>query len=139
MHLQCILLVAASFRQLLSVNAVSPQQAVFGVQNTDTSSQSFIDTSIFGRQHRVQALKALAPLLPTYQIKELDENIEFGIETFAHLNYSNCFSPANNGTFDIAIVGAPFDLGVSYRPGARFGPTGARMGARRLSPAAGWR
>lgn len=28
--------------------------------------------------------------------------------------------------------------GVSYRPGARFGPTGSRLGTRRISPSAGW-
>ncbi len=32
----------------------------------------------------------------------------------------------------MAIVGAPFDIGTSYRPGARFGPIGIRNGARTL-------
>ena len=32
----------------------------------------------------------------------------------------------------MAIVGAPFDIGTSYRPGARFGPSGSRNGARTL-------
>jgi len=32
----------------------------------------------------------------------------------------------------VAIVGAPFDIGTSYRPGARFGPIGIRNGARTL-------
>lgn len=45
-----------------------------------------------------------------------------GIATFAHLNWTNCFSPDNDKTFDDGIVGAPFDLGVTYRPSARFGP-----------------
>lgn len=62
-----------------------------------------------------------------------------GIATFAHLNWTNCFSPDNDKTFDVGIVGAPFDLGVTYRPGARFGPSGARMGARRLAPSMGYR
>jgi len=35
-------------------------------------------------------------------------------------------------TYDVAIVGAPFDAGTSYRPGARFGPTGIRAGSRLL-------
>jgi agmatinase len=35
---------------------------------------------------------------------------------------------------DIAIVGAPFDSGVSYRPGARFGPTAVREASRLLRP-----
>lgn len=60
-----------------------------------------------------------------------------GIPTFAHLPYANCYDPAHYDEvdFDIAIVGAPFDTGVSYRPGARFGPSGIRMGSRRLAPA----
>jgi len=35
--------------------------------------------------------------------------------------------------FDIAFLGAPFDTGTSYRPGARFGPSGIRAGSRRLT------
>ena len=31
------------------------------------------------------------------------------------------------------IQGAPFDIGTSYRPGARFGPSGIRQGSRRLN------
>ncbi|KAK6457519.1 uncharacterized protein RJT20DRAFT_144137 [Scheffersomyces xylosifermentans] len=60
-----------------------------------------------------------------------------GIPTFAHLPYANCYDPQlfESEKFDIAIVGAPFDSGVSYRPGARFGPSGIRMGSRRLAPA----
>lgn len=64
-----------------------------------------------------------------------------GIPTFAHLPWVNCVNKTDvqaAGGFDIGIVGAPFDLGVSYRPGARFGPEGARAGGRRLSGPAGW-
>ena len=35
---------------------------------------------------------------------------------------------------DIAIVGMPFDTGVSYRPGARFGPAHIRASSRLLRP-----
>lgn len=35
---------------------------------------------------------------------------------------------------DIAVVGAPFDTGVSYRPGARFGPAHVREASRLLRP-----
>lgn len=35
---------------------------------------------------------------------------------------------------DIAIVGIPFDSGVSYRPGARFGPAHVREASRLLRP-----
>jgi agmatinase len=36
--------------------------------------------------------------------------------------------------YDIAILGAPFDGGTSYRPGARFGPLAVRTAARALRP-----
>ena len=35
---------------------------------------------------------------------------------------------------DVAVVGVPFDAGVSYRPGARFGPTHVREASRLLRP-----
>jgi agmatinase len=35
---------------------------------------------------------------------------------------------------DIAVVGVPFDAGVSYRPGARFGPAALREASRLLRP-----
>ena len=34
----------------------------------------------------------------------------------------------------MAILGAPFDSGVSYRPGARFGPGAVRAGSKLLRP-----
>lgn len=38
------------------------------------------------------------------------------------------------GDFDVAVLGAPFDGGVSYRPGARFGPGALRQASRHLRP-----
>ncbi|WP_148573866.1 agmatinase [Nocardioides caldifontis] len=35
---------------------------------------------------------------------------------------------------DVAVIGAPFDTGVSYRPGARFGPAHIRQSSRLLRP-----
>ena len=35
---------------------------------------------------------------------------------------------------DVAVVGVPFDSGVTYRPGARFGPSAVREGSRLLRP-----
>ena len=35
---------------------------------------------------------------------------------------------------DLAVVGVPFDSGVSYRPGARFGPSHVRESSRLLRP-----
>src|SRR5690625_7688935 len=34
----------------------------------------------------------------------------------------------------LKIIGAPFDTGVSYRPGARFGPSHVRQSSRLLRP-----
>jgi len=104
------------------------------------SSPSFIQSSIFGQQRKFGAQAIIqGPIPPSYQLRNFDDDFPVsGIDTFAHLNWTNCFTLESNGTFDIAIVGAPFDLGVSYRPGARFGPTGARMGARRINPSWGW-
>ncbi|MEU0839182.1 agmatinase [Streptomyces sp. NPDC005962] len=38
------------------------------------------------------------------------------------------------GSADIAVVGVPFDAGVSYRPGARFGGNAIREASRQLRP-----
>src|SRR3954471_13136019 len=35
---------------------------------------------------------------------------------------------------DVTVVGVPFDAGVSYRPGARFGPAHVRESSRLLRP-----
>jgi hypothetical protein len=39
-----------------------------------------------------------------------------GIGSFAHLKYVKCLTTPSE-QFDIAIIGAPFDTAVSYRPG----------------------
>ncbi|KAH7349749.1 agmatinase [Plectosphaerella cucumerina] len=61
-----------------------------------------------------------------------------GLSTFSHINWTNCFSPESNEKFDIGIVGMPFDLGVSYRPGQRFGPAAARATSQRMAPFISW-
>lgn len=52
-----------------------------------------------------------------------------GIATFARLPRLDQVKSA-----DVAIVGIPFDSGVSYRPGARFGPSHVRESSRLLRP-----
>jgi agmatinase len=52
-----------------------------------------------------------------------------GIATFALLPQLRDVPHA-----DIAVVGVPFDAGVSYRPGARFGPSHIREASRLLRP-----
>ena len=52
-----------------------------------------------------------------------------GIATFARLPRLEDVAKA-----DIVVVGVPFDSGVSYRPGARFGPAHVREASRLLRP-----
>jgi agmatinase len=57
--------------------------------------------------------------------------------SFSHLPYARCLEDSS-ARFDIALLGMPFDTGVSYRPGARFGPYGIRSGSRRQRETRGW-
>lgn len=52
-----------------------------------------------------------------------------GLATFARLPRLEDVDRA-----DIAVIGIPFDSGVSYRPGARFGPSHVREASRLLRP-----
>ena len=52
-----------------------------------------------------------------------------GPETFARLPRLR-----DVGRARVAVVGVPFDAGVSYRPGARFGPSAVRAGSKLLRP-----
>src|ERR1700730_11581496 len=42
------------------------------------------------------------------------------------------------GKAEVAILGVPFDSGVVYRPGARFGPAAIRAGSEMLRPFNAW-
>lgn len=60
-----------------------------------------------------------------------------GINTFAHLNHKQCLiSPEE--TYDVAVIGVPFDTAVSYKPGARFGPRGIRSASQRQNSLRGF-
>ena len=52
-----------------------------------------------------------------------------GPETFARLPRMD-----EVGRAGVAILGVPFDAGVSYRPGARFGPSSIRAASKLLRP-----
>jgi agmatinase len=52
-----------------------------------------------------------------------------GLTTFARLPRRE-----DVASMDVAVVGVPFDSGVSYRPGARFGPAHIRQSSRLLRP-----
>lgn len=60
------------------------------------------------------------------------DSVFSGISTFGRLPYVRCLA-SKDIEYDIAFIGAPFDTGTSYRPGARFGPSGIRQGSRRLN------
>ncbi|XXH05288.1 hypothetical protein Hte_011713 [Hypoxylon texense] len=60
------------------------------------------------------------------------DSVFSGISTFGRLPYRPCLDHSDI-QYDIAFIGAPFDTGTSYRPGARFGPSGIRQGSRRLN------
>ncbi|KAJ7201374.1 Arginase/deacetylase [Mycena pura] len=68
--------------------------------------------------------------------KQIDQPFS-GPLAFSHLPYTRCLEDENE-VFDIAILGMPFDTGVSYRPGARFGPYAIRSGSRRQREARGY-
>ncbi|KAI0078956.1 Arginase/deacetylase [Panus rudis PR-1116 ss-1] len=55
-----------------------------------------------------------------------------GLTTFAKATPLRCFGRDAATLYDVAVLGAPFDIATSYRPGARFGPNGIRQGSRRL-------
>ncbi|KIY73537.1 Arginase/deacetylase [Cylindrobasidium torrendii FP15055 ss-10] len=57
--------------------------------------------------------------------------------SFSHLPYSRCLENPDEA-FDIAILGMPFDTGVTYRNGARFGPYAIRSGSRRQRESRGY-
>lgn len=52
-----------------------------------------------------------------------------GLTTFARLPRAQ-----DVAAYDLAVVGVPFDSGVTYRPGARFGPSAIREASRLLKP-----
>ncbi|EON61125.1 agmatinase [Coniosporium apollinis CBS 100218] len=67
-----------------------------------------------------------------------EPNAYAGLTTFANSPFVKCLADGEVEKFDIAFLGAPFDTGVTARPGARFGPTGIRQGSRRISAGEAW-
>jgi agmatinase len=60
-----------------------------------------------------------------------------GINTFAHLPHHKCLLRPEE-TYDVALIGVPFDTAVSYRPGARFGPRAIRAASQRQTSLRGF-
>ncbi|KAL4786772.1 arginase family-domain-containing protein [Aspergillus varians] len=64
-------------------------------------------------------------------LKKWDQEWSFtGHASFAHLKPVKCLVEPDE-RYDIAVIGAPFDTAVSYRPGARFGPRAIRAASAR--------
>ncbi|MDZ7885377.1 MAG: agmatinase [Mycobacterium sp.] len=63
------------------------------------------------------------------QINAMEVPRYAGLATFARLPQRH-----EVDRYDIAVVGVPFDSGVTYRPGARFGPAAIRQVSRLLKP-----
>ncbi|KAK3725252.1 hypothetical protein LTR37_000763, partial [Vermiconidia calcicola] len=99
---------------------------------TDVFAREITFPPVAGVQHPLgnMGIDGINPML------DLSTALYSGLTTYASLPYVHCL--ANDGEdverYDIAIMGAPFDTGVTARPGARFGPNGIRQGSRRISP-----
>ncbi|KAI3621898.1 agmatinase 1 [Moniliophthora roreri] len=70
------------------------------------------------------------------KIPQIDQPFS-GPLSFSHLPYSRCLE-TESVEFDIALLGMPFDTGVTYRSGARFGPYAIRSGSRRQRQTRGY-
>ena len=97
----------------------------------------------------MQALKRLADIKDRREREQLERGIDLGLEAAASVNdrtistFSRGQQPAfagintflkapycenirDVGNYDVAILGAPFDMGTTYRAGCRFGPQAVR-------------
>ncbi|MFQ5875397.1 MAG: arginase family protein [Dehalococcoidia bacterium] len=55
-----------------------------------------------------------------------------GLPTFLKLPYVATAEELRQAKPDIAILGAPVDMGTTIRPGTRFGPRAIRLASRPL-------
>lgn len=97
----------------------------------------------------MQGLRRLADIPDAAQRQAVERGLEYGLEaapsvqdrrisTFARgaqpafagintfLKAPYCENIHEIGSYDAAIIGAPFDMGTTYRPGCRFGPQAVR-------------
>ena len=75
------------------------------------------------------ATNCAASPAPTGQVDGQSSPRYAGLTTFARLPRLQ-----DVPRYDVAVVGVPFDAGVTYRPGARFGPSAIREASRLLRP-----
>ncbi|CCE79876.1 Piso0_002968 [Millerozyma farinosa CBS 7064] len=119
-------------------DAVGLQQALYRhFESQKTSREQPYNDHFYAKAHE-SYMKARGKVhLPadddTSDIFDENGSLFGGIVTFGRFPHFNCFDKESyNRDIDIAVVGAPFDTGVSYRPGARFGPNSVREASKRL-------
>lgn len=117
-----------------------PAEPDFSIQAVNSGSY-LRDMEAHERQTRAAQHHHYIKHRPKYNLPEDDDTLDLsnrlffgGIVTFAGFPHFNCFDESQKDKpIDIAIVGAPFDTGTSFRPGARFGPDSIRSAAKRLA------
>ena len=62
-------------------------------------------------------------------IPHISDNDDVGLPTFSSCDWVATAAGLAERRPDVAIVGAPFDINTTYRPGARFGPRALRSAA----------
>ena len=105
----------------------------------------------------MQALKRLADIKDRREREQLERGLDLGLEAAPSVNdrtislFSRGQQPAfagintflkapycenirDVGKYDVAVVGAPFDMGTTYRAGCRFGPQAVRRISQRSAP-----
>lgn len=125
-----LLFVATAFAQTTLHTDPSFMDAIYG-QLVGSPHDGYVDIFGTGAQHKIYSQDVEFP--GDDDISDINVDLTFfgGILTYAHFPHVNCLEQ-NDEAIDVAIIGAPFDTGVSYRPGARFGPEAIRLGARRI-------
>lgn len=97
-------------------------------------STSYARDIVFPPQAAYQSPFGVMPLDEISNGDDISSAKFHGMNTYANVDYVHCLSNDTVQPYDIAILGAPFDTAVTARPGTRFGPTGIRLGSRRIHP-----
>ena len=114
--------------------------------------QKFSEEDIAGERSRLSGMRARRRLKDVPEVKRrelVERSLDLGLEAARSINDRNIslfsrgldpmFAGINTflkspyvenirdiGQFDVAVVGAPFDMGTTYRSGTRFGPQAVR-------------
>ncbi|KAK9781219.1 putative Agmatinase [Seiridium cardinale] len=141
MHFEVLMVVSALGTQLANAAYIpASSESQVRLDYEPEMKKTFHESSIFRPQKDFKSLLDESHTPPEFHLYDNfgKDSPMPGIATFAHINWTNCFVHENDESFDIGIVGMPFDLGVSYRPGQRFGPIATRTAAQRMAPFISW-